>query len=171
MRTTKKTLHGFSIRLKDAGDRWKYTQKKLAEISGVNIKTIKRLENFDEKADPSPLARNLVNIAQALDVTPEYLLDGEENMNIFMNQLKDELKALSKDDIFSYHKQKLNNKVLAHLKLSKEFVDEIWEDWKDYKGIRCYSSYVQDTIIRYCHNRPKTVPAKLQTQTGKIKDS
>lgn len=79
MRTTKKNLHSFSIRLKESR-KGIYTQEQLANIIGVNIKTIKRLENFDKKDNPSPLALNLVFLAQALDVTPEYLL-GRSNIN------------------------------------------------------------------------------------------
>ncbi|MGN0271057.1 MAG: helix-turn-helix domain-containing protein [Candidatus Weimeria sp.] len=82
------------MRLKEA-PKGLYTQEQLAEISGVNIKTIKRLENFGESDNPSPLALNLVLLAQALDVTPEYLLLGEDNMNIYMKKLEGELKALT----------------------------------------------------------------------------
>lgn len=153
MRVSKKNLHGFSIRLKEAR-KGLYTQEQLAEISGVNIKTIKRLENFEEKDNPSPLALNLVFLAQALDVTPEYLLLGEDNMNIYMEKLENELKALTRGEIQYYHRQNLTDKVLAHLKLTDSFINNIHSYWKAHT-ISCYRPYVQDTIIRYCHNRPK----------------
>lgn len=154
MRTSKKKLHDFSIRLKEARKELLYTQEKLSEISGVNIKTIKRLENFGENDNPSPLALNLVYLAQTLDVTPEYLLLGNDDMERFMKQLGKELKALTVNEIRFYHKQNLTDKVLAHLKLTDSFIDEIWQYWKN-NTISCYRPYVQDTIIRYCHNRPK----------------
>lgn len=153
MRTTKKTHHSFSIRLKESR-KGIYTQEQLANTSGVNIKTIKRLENFDKKDNPSPLALNLVFLAQALDVTPEYLLLGEDNMNIYMKTLECELKALTIDEIRYYHNKSLTDKVLAHLKLTDSFINEIQRYWKEHT-ISCYRPYVQDTIIRYCHNRPK----------------
>ena len=153
MRVSTKNLHGFSVRLKKAR-KGLYTQEQLAEISGVNIKTIKRLENFEEKDNPSPLALNLVFLAQALDVTPEYLLLGEDNMNIYMEKLESELKALTRGEIQYYHRQKLTDKVLAHLKLTDSFINNIHSYWKEHT-ISCYRPYVQDTIIRCCHNRPK----------------
>lgn len=153
MRTTKKKLHGFSIRLKESR-KGLYTQEQLANVSGVNIKTIKRLENFEENDNPSPLALNLIFLAQALDVTPEYLLLGENNMNIYMEKLENELKALSIDEIRYYRHQNLTDKVLAHLKLTDSFINEIQRYWKE-NTISCYRPYVQETIIRYCHNRPQ----------------
>lgn len=153
MRVTKKNLHGFSIRLKEAR-KGIYTQEQLANVSGVNIKTIKRLENFEENDNPSPLALNLVYLAQALDVTPEYLLLGEDDMNIYMKKLETELKALTIDQIRYYHQQTLTEKVLAHLKLTDTFINEIQRYWNE-NTISCYRPYVQETIIRYCHNRPK----------------
>ncbi len=153
MRVTKKKLHGFSIRLKEAR-KGIYTQEQLAKKSKVNIKTIKRLENFGESDDPSPLAHNLLYLAQALDVTPEYLLLGEDNMNIYMETIESELKALTIDEIRYFHRQNLTDKVLAHLKLTDTFIDEIQRYWKEHT-ISCTRPYVQDTIIRYCHNRPK----------------
>lgn len=120
MRVSKKNLHGFSIRLKEAR-KGLYTQEQLAEISGVNIKTIKRLENFEEKDNPSPLALNLVFLAQALDVTPEYLLLGEDNMNIYMEKLESELKALTRGEIQYYHRQKLTDKVLTAVQRTLSF--------------------------------------------------
>ena len=153
MGTKNKELHEFSKRLKEARIGL-YTQKQLAEKSGVNIKTIKRLENFNKNDNPSPLAQNLLNVAQVLDVTPEYLLFGNESMEQYMSQIEQELKSLTISEIRFYHKQKLTDKILAHLKLTDSFVDGIWQYWKD-NTLSCYRPYVQDTIIRYCHHRPK----------------
>lgn len=156
MRSTSKDLHPFSNRLKQARENCSYTQKQLADISGVRQRTIERLEIFEKNDDPSPLAKNLLLLAQALDVTPEYLLLGEENMNIYMSQIKKELKCLTKDEIIEYHKKKMTDKVLAHLKLTESDIDEIYVYWKE-NTLKCrlQRPYVQDTIIRYCHNRPK----------------
>ena len=153
MRASKKQLHPISLRIKNAREGL-YTQEELAEISNVNIKTIQRMENFDKTENPSPLALNLVYLAQALDVTPEYLLLGEDNMNVYMNQLEKELKALTIDEVRYFHRQKLTDKVLSHLKLTDDFINKIQSYWKE-NTISCYRPYVQDTIIRYCHNRPK----------------
>lgn len=56
------------------------------------------------------LLQNLLMLSQALDITPEYLLFGDENMNIYMMKLEDELKKLSIEEIRYYHKQKMTIK-------------------------------------------------------------
>lgn len=156
MRISKKNLSDFSLRLSNAR-RGLYTQQELAEKSGVNLRTIQRLEGIEKKEDPAfeqkPLASNLLLLAQALDVTPEYLLFGDENMDIYMQKLEKELKNLSLAEIRHYHKLALTDKVLCHLKLTDSFITNIQSYWTQ-NTVRCYRSYVQDTIIRYCHNRP-----------------
>ncbi|WP_310604796.1 helix-turn-helix domain-containing protein [Anaerosporobacter sp.] len=156
MRKSHRNLSDFSLRLKHARDGI-YTQQQLSDASHVNLKTIQRLEGIPKEEDinnePKPLASNLLSLAQALDVTPEYLLFGEENMDIYMNKLKEELIKLTIADIHYYHKQKLTDKVLPHLKLTDSFIDSIHQYWNDHT-LKCYRPYVQDTIIRYCHNRP-----------------
>lgn len=160
MRSSKKNLSEFSKRLKNARTSRKYTQKQLAAESGVYLKTIQRYENVAEGNPVNPIALNLLYLSQALDITPEYLLLGEENMNIYMRALKTELLALSIKEIHDYHKQKLTDKVLSHLKLTDEFIEEIRAEWNmKYRSNKpgskgFYRSYVQDTIIRYCHHRP-----------------
>lgn len=157
MRKTEKTLSDFSVRLKCARDGI-YTQKELAEKSGVALRTIQRLENIKKEKnsdnEQKPLASNLLLLSQALDVTPEYLLFGDENMNIYMGILEKELKQLTVEEIRYYHRQKITDKILCHLRLTDSFVENIQQYWKE-NTISCYRPYVQDTIIRYCHNRPK----------------
>lgn len=153
MRKTKKELSDFSLRLKESRKNL-YTQKELSEVSNVPLKTIERLENIKKGDSVSPLALNLLWLSQALDVTPEYLLLGEDCMTIYMSSIEIELKNFSIDDIHFYHNQKLTDKVLAHLKLTDSFIDNIHEYWNA-NTLKCYRPYVQDTIIRYCHNRPK----------------
>lgn len=156
MRNSKKKLSDFSLRLKKSRQGF-YTQEQLAQKSGVSLKTIQRLENIekmdDAASEPKPLASNLLLLSQVLDVTPEYLLFGNESMDIYMNILEEELKNLSIEEIRYYHKQQLTDKVLCHLKLTDSFITKIQQYWSAHT-IRCYRSYVQDTIIRYCHNRP-----------------
>lgn len=153
MRSTSKEISAFSKRLKMAREGL-YTQEQLAVKSGVNLRTIQRLEALPIDTTVTPLAQNLLWLSQALDVTPEYLLFGDDNMNIYMEQLKKELMGLSIAEIHYYHKLGLSSKVLSHLKLTDAFIDEIQQYWKE-NTLSCYRPYVQDTIIRYCHNRPK----------------
>lgn len=155
---TSKELSGFSERLK-AARRDMYTQEKLSEASNVGYRSIQRYESIKKSDNPTDKellisTSNLLRLAEALDVTPEWLLLGEEDMKIYMTKLESELKALTKDEIYYYHKQPLTDKVLSHLKLTDKFIDNIQQYWKDHT-LSCYRNYVQDTIIRYCHNRPK----------------
>ena len=150
-----KKLHEFSLRLKRARTAMGWSQRDLAEQSGVCLKTIKRLEGVKAgDKERSPLAINLLHLAQALDVTPEYLLLGDENMDIYMEAIKKELLALDIKQIRHYHGLPLTDKVLSHLKLTDEFIGEIQRYWKQ-NTISCYFPYVMDTIIKYCHHRPK----------------
>ncbi len=156
---TSKELSEFSNRLKTAR-KYLYTQKKLAEVSGVGYRSIQRYESIKkaENAIDSELlisTSNLLRLAEVLDVTAEWLLLGEEDMKIYMKQLESELKSLTRDEIYYYHKQPLTAKVLAHLKLTDEFILDIQEYWNQHTLLHCRRNYVQDTIIRYCHHRPK----------------
>ncbi len=155
-----KELSGFSRRLK-AARVGKYTQRKLAEESKVGYRSIQRYESLEKNKNQSDdelliSTSNLLRLSQALDVTPEWLLFGEEDMKIYMNKLESELKALSKEEIQFYHKQPLTDKVLSHLKLTDTFIDAVHQYWKK-NTLKCnlHKTYVQDTIIRYCHNRPR----------------
>lgn len=149
----------FSERLRKARIARGYTQAQLAEIAGINVKTISRWEVYEKdisnpKESVNTLrASHVFKIAQALDVTPEYLIEGEDNMNIYMNQIEAELKALTIDEIRDFHKKPLTDKVLAHLKLTDDFIDKITDYWCK-NTLKCRNDYVQNTIIRYCHNRP-----------------
>lgn len=147
-------LSDFSKRLKEERKRQGYTQKSLAEECDISLQTLRRYEQRKNNEQTSPLADNLVKIAQVLDVTVEYLLFGKDQMDLYMNQLEKELKELTIEDIRYYHKMSMTKKVLAHLALTEEFITEIQEYWRKH-ALSCYRPYVQDTIIRYCHHRPR----------------
>lgn len=147
-------LSDFSTRLKEERKRHGYTQESLAEKCNISKQTLRRYEQRKNDEQTSPLAETLVKIAQVLDVTVEYLLFGKDQMDLYMNQLEKELKELTIEDIRYYHKKEMTGKVLAHLALTDEFIAEIQEYWRKHT-LSCYRTYVQDTIIRYCHHRPK----------------
>ena len=152
-------MHPFSIRLKAARKEMNYTQQELADLSGVSEKSIKRWENLDATEDKVPLANNLQSIALALDTSSEYLLCGNENTDAYMEAIKKELLALKSEEILRYHSLPLSDKAPALLRLTDEFTGEICRYWNKHT-LRCYFPYVQDTILRYCHNRPKKRPAE-----------
>ena len=159
MEDNEKKLHPFSIRLKAARKEMNYTQQELADLSGVSEKSIKRWENLDATEDKVPLANNLQSIALALDTSSEYLLCGNENTDAYMEAIKKELLALKSEEILRYHSLPLSDKAPALLRLTDEFTGEICRYWNKHT-LRCYFPYVQDTILRYCHNRPKKRPAE-----------
>ena len=116
-----------------------------------------------------PSAYNLLQLAKALDVTPEYLLIGDNNMTSYTEAIKRELKQLNDYGQISEIKEtELNSTILSHLEMSNDLVDAVKTDWNA-KGIfkriekeedkqivvdsYCTRPYVQDVILRYCQNR------------------
>jgi len=152
----------FAWRLKDARKKLGYSQKELSRASEVSLSSIRRFEQ--ENKEPS--AYNLLSIAQVLDVTPEFLLWGANNMNKYTQAIKKELSQLTKfEDIECIKRRPLNATVLAHLEMSGDLVTDIRNAWMgnqvfDITGANnsiehhtCYDNYVRDVIIRYCQNR------------------
>ena len=125
----KNELSIFSQRLYSLRKQYNYTQQKLAEISKVSRRSIQRYEKILAKdfknTSVAISTANILLLAQTLDVSAEYLLFGEENMDIYMDTIKKELEDLSREEVIYYHKLSLTDKILAHLKLTDAFIDEI----------------------------------------------
>ena len=62
--------------LKALRDQQVWTQEELAERSGVPVVTISRIENGYNKG--TPRQSTIAKLAKALDVTPTFLMFGEE---------------------------------------------------------------------------------------------
>ena len=74
-------------------------------------------------------------VRQALDVTPEYLLIGDNNMTSYTEAIKRELKQLNDYGQISEIKEtELNSTILSHLEMSNDLVDAVKTDWNA-KGI------------------------------------
>ena len=69
-----------------------YTQEELGKITNISVQSIRRYEQGRLNEEPS--AYNLLQLAKALDVTPEYLLIGDNNMTSYTEAIKRELKQL-----------------------------------------------------------------------------
>lgn len=168
-------METFAQRLKRIRNERKYTQEKLGQISNIVSKTI---QNYEQgKNDPS--AYNLLSLAQALDVTPEYLLKGNNDMNNYTKAIKVELRQLNDFvQIAEIRKAELNSVILAHLELSEGLVSDIQDDWNQKRMFRsadsqsmdgkCYKNYVREIIIRYCQNRTK-FRDEFDIQDGNLK--
>ena len=62
----------FADRLKELRNIRNYTQEELGKITNISVQSIRRYEQGRLNEEPS--AYNLLQLAKALDVTPEYLL-------------------------------------------------------------------------------------------------
>lgn len=95
----KNELSIFSQRLYSLRKQYNYTQQKLAEISKVSRRSIQRYEKILAKdfknTSVAISTANILLLAQTLDVSAEYLLFGEENMDIYMDTIKKELEDLN----------------------------------------------------------------------------
>ena len=158
-------MESFAKRLKKVRQDRKYTQQQLADIINVSVHTI---SNYEQGlCEPSSVV--LLDLAQALDVTPEYLLKGVNNMNIYTCAIKAELMQLKDyNQISEIKDQELNAIVLAHLELSEELIEAVKTEWNSSSIFKrkevidekvvfvdsyCTRNYVQEVIIRYCQNR------------------
>jgi len=149
-----KQLSKFAERLKKAREKAGYSQKNLAEKADVGYSTLCRYEQETrDNVFPRPL--NLLHLAQVLDVTPEFLLEGKDDMNLYMDDFTGELKALSDDDIRRYHDMDMTDKVLAHLKLTEDFIRDVQASWgRSGSRVTYNRQYVMEVIIKYASNRP-----------------
>lgn len=153
----------FEKRLKRIRKERKYTQQQLADIAGLTLHSISNYEQGISK----PITKNLLELAKSLDVTPEYLLLGDNNMNNYTLAIKRELLQINDYEKISQIKnEKLNSTILSHLEMSEELIHDIKFAWNN-AGIfkkrkdntvemsYCTRNYVQEVILRYCQNRAK----------------
>lgn len=154
----------FAKRLKQLRNARGYTQQELADIANIPVHTIRNYEQDICK----PITKNLLELAKILDVTPEYILLGENNMFNYTIAIKNELLQL-KDfkKIAMIKEEELNSTILSHLEMNEELVEDIRTEWNKagiFKKERpgsviensyCTKNYVQEVIIRYCQNRVK----------------
>ena len=108
------TENTFANRLKELRNIRNYTQEVLGKITNISVQSIRRYEQG--KLNEEPSAYNLLQLAKALDVTPEYLLIGDNNMSSYTDAIKRELKQLHDYELISEIKDTdLNSTILAHL--------------------------------------------------------
>lgn len=156
----------FNLRLKQTRKKRGYTQEGLAQIANVSVQTIRNYEQGVSK----PVAAYLLYLARSLDVTPEYLLLGDDNMNNYTSAVKKELQQLSTfSQIKEIRDKELNSVILSHLEMSEDLVEGIKSEWEQKKIFKkqikgddgttliedsyCTRSYVREIILRYCQNR------------------
>lgn len=84
----------FASRLKKIRKDREYTQQQLAQITDIPLENIRRWEQ--SRKNELPNALYLLTLAEALDITAEYLLKGTNEMNIYTSAIKAELIQNSK---------------------------------------------------------------------------
>lgn len=159
----------FAERLKRIRSQRNFTQEQLAEISEISVQTIRNYE----QGISNPVSEYLLNLAKVLDVTPENLLLGGNNMKTYTDAIKVELMQLDDfNKISEIKNEEFNSTILSHLEMDEELISAITKDWNT-KGIfdtRCNRNYVQEVIIKYCQNRAK-YKEKFMLQDGMIINS
>lgn len=82
----KGSTSGFGARLRFVRERWGLRQDELADMAGVGVATVRRMEG--EKYDPR--LSTATKLADALQVRVEWLLTGDEPMLSLANMTVDE---------------------------------------------------------------------------------
>lgn len=158
----------FAERLKKIRSKRRYTQEELAKSTQISIQTIRNYEQGRNE----PISLHLLCLAQALDVTPEFLLLGDNDMKNYTNSIQKELMQLDDyDKISEIKNEELNSVILSHLEMSEELISAIVNDWNSkniFKRAKenndgsvvmedsyCTRNYVQEVLLRYCQNRSK----------------
>ena len=169
-------MKSFAKRIKQLRQDSKYTQQQLADIIRVSVHTIRNYEQGICKPKSSEV---LLELAKALDVTPEFILLGENNMNNYTNAIKIELLQLNNYEIIEEIKSyELNSTILSHLEMSEDLVETIKNQWNTSEIFKrekngkvepsyCTRNYVQEVIIRYCQNR-KMFKDKFEIEDGML---
>lgn len=172
----------FAVRLKRIRNERGYTQEQLARITLISVQTIRNYEQGHNE----PISSYLLDLAQALDITPEYLLKGSMNMNTYTNAIKTELSQINNfEQLVEIKNENLNATVLPHLELSEELVSDIKDAWEGknlfvqsktcndkvlFEKSYCTRNYVREIILRYCQNRVK-FKKKFSIKDGMIINS
>lgn len=157
----------FAARLKRIRNERGYTQEQLARITLISVQTIRNYEQGHNE----PISSYLLDLAQALDITPEYLLKESMNMKTYTNAIKTELSQINNfEQLVEIKHENLNATVLPHLELSEELVSDIKDAWEEknlfvqsktfndkilLEKSYCTRNYVREIILRYCQNRVK----------------
>lgn len=144
---------GFAKRLQQVRLERNYTQQQLANITHISVQTIR---NYEQGVS-EPISLYLLELAKALDVTPENLLIGENNMHSYSAAIKTELTQLMDfKSIAEIKDSELNSTILSHLEMSEELVSDITEDWngksifkrtKGHNGTKVYENASADGTV------------------------
>ena len=117
MNSTKTTKEGFPERLRTLREGKGFSQRKLAEITGIHYLSIGKYE----RAQIKPLTDSLQRLADALDTSTDYLLEGTTG-TLAAERLRDLdlLKQFQAIEKFDESKKAYIKQVLADLILAQK---------------------------------------------------
>ena len=151
-------MEGFARNLREFRRAKKWSQKELAVISAIPLKT---LQNYEQnRGGGSPTLYNLMLLADLFDVSPYHLYYGRNSEmktnSIYMDALVSELTQLSYDAIRKIHDSVPLGTSLPKLSITEEVIRKISEEWN--KGVAYpkrgyYRPFIEQTIRRYAENR------------------
>ena len=152
-------MEGFARNLRELRRAKNWSQKELAVISDVPLKTIQNYEQ--NRGGGSPTLYNLMLLADLFDVTPYHLYYGRNSEmktnSIYMDALVSELTQLSSyEAIRKIHDSVPLGNSLPKLSITEEVIRKISEEWN--KGVAYpkrgyYRPFIEQTIRRYAENR------------------
>lgn len=151
-------MNEFANNLKRLRNEKRMSQKQLAEVSCISIKSI---QNYEQNRDGrAPTLHNLMLLADIFDVTPYYLFYGgskEMNTNsLYMDEILSELVQLPTTGIIEIHDSSAIGISLPKLSISDEIIAKLAEQWNDgtvFPKRGLYRPYIEQTITRYAQNR------------------
>lgn len=151
-------MEEFANNLKQLRKERNMSQKQLANISCISVKTI---QNYEQNRNGSaPTLHNLMILADIFNVTPYYLYYGGnkemQTNSLYMDELLSELKKLSSQAIKEIHDNEAIGGSLPKLSITDAIIINLADEWN--KGLGSpkrgfYKSYIEQTIIRYAQNR------------------
>ncbi len=147
----------FGERLKKMRIKQGYTQAQLATFLEITTQTV---SNYEQGRVSYPACDYLLKMARVLDCAPEYLLNGETEMNAYTNAVIMELKQMTNPTwIKEVHDMDYTEKTIEHLELGEEIITSLTTHWNS-RGIfdqYCTRPYVCEVLLHYAQNRRKLI--------------
>jgi transcriptional regulator with XRE-family HTH domain len=172
-----KMIFGFGARLQKLRKKMGITQKTLATVTGISLRTI---EDYEQGKCKTPSAITILLLSSYFNIEPANLLygggnsadttaNGGSSMNldtVYEKAIVEELKQINDfSTIKQIHDTALNGTILARLRLTEDLITATKADWEERGLLKTEESdgsstahkitrpYVKDTILKYAQNR------------------
>ena len=148
----------FAENLKKLRKEKKLTQKQLASMTSIPVKSIQNYEQHREGRTPT--FHNVMVLADFFDVSPYHMYyGGKEEMStnsVYMDEILKELVQMPADAIKQIHDSESTGVSLPKLSLSDELIGKLAQTLNravNYPERGFYRNYIEQTITRYAQNR------------------